>query len=53
MFSRLVLSLGLFVGLSPVTAHAAERPIVVERFTSQGCRLMPSAMRLGSIVIAL
>src|SRR5712664_4764037 len=43
MLSRLITTLGLIAGLYPAAAVAAERPIVVELYTLQGCPSYPPA----------
>ena len=43
MLSRLMIPLGLTIGLLSAPAGASERPVVVELFTSQGCSSCPPA----------
>jgi hypothetical protein len=43
MLSRVLISLGFAACLTPAVAGAAERPTVVELFTSQGCSSCPPA----------
>lgn len=43
MFSRLLMAAGIAVSLTPTLSLAAERLVVVELFTSQGCSSCPPA----------